>query len=148
MIIGHRHSNPSIGAKQPGPVAEVPWLGPLLCEPEEGAETRRIAVSPNPILAQPSAIAIVPVKEEEGRWRMQGDLRDGHITRLAQPTNSAGGVESTDDQRWYEAKLSTDSYETEKVLVVFVYNQAPVIGKRHLPRWVSGLWHRNYCGQR
>ena len=117
------------GAEEPGPVAEVPWIGPLVGEAVGQAGARKIAVAPNPSLARPSAIAIVPVTEEEGHWRMQGDLREEHITRLDQASSSTGNAVTSNDQRFYEATLTPDSYETDKVLVVLVYDQAPVIGK-------------------
>jgi choline dehydrogenase-like flavoprotein/pimeloyl-ACP methyl ester carboxylesterase len=112
-------------AEKMGPMAEVPWLGPVLDERDDTGW--KIAVAPNPKLGQPAAVAVVPVQKEEGRWQMQGALSGRHIIWLDQPIYC--GVQFTDEQRWYEVKLSNHWDDTNTVLVLLVYNQAPVVGK-------------------
>jgi choline dehydrogenase-like flavoprotein/phosphodiesterase/alkaline phosphatase D-like protein/pimeloyl-ACP methyl ester carboxylesterase len=114
------------GVEQKGPVVEVPWLGPMLSEREQ--DEWRIAVAPNPKFAQPAAVVVVPVTRKNGRWRMQGDLRDEHFTPAPQPISC--GVAFADEQRWYEAKIQANHWDaTESLLVLLMYDLAPVVGK-------------------
>ena len=65
---------------------------------------------------------------------MKGELSEDNLTWLGTPIFCGPAV--PDAQGWYEANLSESWYETEAVLILLVYRQAPILRK---PPWYDAL---------
>jgi hypothetical protein len=72
--------------------------------------------------------------DDDRRWRMKGELSEDNLTWLGTPIFCGPAV--PDAQGWYEANLSESWYETEAVLILLVYRQAPILRK---PPWYDAL---------